>query len=257
MKVELLSHWGDDLTVVNNARVSFDKESQWKWDCIGPGEMCGVLSEADQRLIGFLARGCTKGDWDHLIVDALHAARTDQVAEILTHVKRMPEHWAPFANGVGMRFRVKAPIPIMRQLFKHKIGSVESEVSRRYVDDLPEAFVPTWRKAAENVKQGSGEDFPPDWQKDINYEYGILCDMAIGLYSNMIKQGVCPEQARFVLPQGVYTEAIISNSLYGWARVFNQRSDRGHAQREIADIADLIGAEAEKLFPVSWRELTK
>lgn len=277
MKVELLSFWGDDLTVVNNARVSFDKQSTL--DCVH-GENCcqqpncyGTLRHEDARLIGYLARGCTLSQWNELILELQATGESDRIIEILQHVKHMPEHWAPFANGVGMRFRIKAPIPIMRQLFKHKIGSVESEVSRRYVDDAPEFFVPEWRERADNVKQGSSnvifhpEPMPLTVYKmddmgfnevatipvDIDWFYQFCADY----YAHLLEQDTCPEQARFVLPQGAYTEAIISNSLYGWARVFNQRSDRSHAQREIADIVDMIGAEAAALFPVSWKSLTK
>jgi thymidylate synthase (FAD) len=243
MQVELLSHWGDDLTVVNNARVSFDKESQ-------------ELTQQDIRLIGYLARGCTLGDYEEMISELCLTGEADQVIQIVDHWRRTPTHWAPFANGVGARFRVKAPIPIMRQLFKHKVGSVESEVSRRYVSDEPEVHRPTaWRKAAENVKQGSGEHFDLKMQMLFDSAYEDAVTEALASYDYMIRQGVCPEQARFVLPQGAYSEAIISHSLYGWANVFNQRTDP-HAQQEIAEVARQVGNALAQEFPVSWDALT-
>lgn len=242
MHVELLSHWGDDLTVVNNARVSFDKESQ-------------ALTSGDKRLIGYLARGCTLGDYHDMICQLAVTGEDDEVMQIMDHWRKTPTHWAPFANGVGARFRVKAPIPIMRQLFKHKVGAVESEVSRRYVDYTPEIYMPDWRMRAGNVKQGSGPELDDNQWYIANDIYEEAVDAALGAYDRLINRGVCPEQARFVLPQGAYSEAIISHSLYGWANVFNQRTDP-HAQQEIAEIAKQVGTALSQEFPVSWKALT-
>lgn len=242
MQVELLSLWGDDLTVVNNARVSFDKESP-------------ELTQQDIRLIGYLARGCTLGDYKEMIAELAATGEEALIIEIVDHWRRTPTHWAPFANGVGARFRVKAPIPIMRQLFKHKVGSVESEVSRRYVDYQPEVYTPFWRKAADNVKQGSAGRFYGKRQRAITEAYDVSIQLALKTYQDMIKDGVCPEQARFVLPQGAYSEAIISHSLYGWANVFNQRTDP-HAQQEVAEVARQVGNALAQEFPISWDALT-
>jgi thymidylate synthase (FAD) len=263
MQVTLLNNWGTDLTVVNNARVSFDKESEWG--------VLGLKTE-DEKLIGFLARGCTSGQWTDLKDEMYEGTSFHRIESILNHVKNMPTHWAPFANGIGAQFRIKVPIPIMRQLFKTKVGTVESEVSRRYVSSEPEMFRPKWRMAAENVKQGSSDTIfavPPMMlnvlqltdvgpvECSVPVDDELFFQFCTGYYNHLIEQGVCAEQARFVLPQAMYTEAIISNSLYGWANVYNQRKDRNHAQREVADVVDLIAAEMSQLYPVSWRELTK
>jgi thymidylate synthase (FAD) len=271
MKTELLSSWGDDLTVVNNARVSFSKQSEWEVDSFAIDDHVSQfqyrLSTVDRNLIGFLARGCSWNDWDKIEEDIFRVCETwitdgvdetpDALLDVLKHVKNMPTHWAPFANGVGIRFRITAPIPIMRQLFKHKIGAVESEVSRRYVSDIPKVFRPTWRKAAVSVKQGSGEEFIWQDQLLINKYYQDAVRQAVKAYEMLLEDGVCPEQARFVLPQGTYTEAIVSNSLYGWANFYNQRAGHSHAQKEIADIAEAVSVEAQRLFPVSWAALTQ
>lgn len=261
MKVEFLSHWGDDMTVVNNARVSFDKLSKWVltnepevW--IGE-EPVFELTKTDQKLIGYLARGCTTGQWHDILEDLYEMPLSDRFIETLNYVKRMPTHWAPFANGIGARFRIKAPIPIMRHVFKHKVGSTESEVSRRYVSGTPEVFQPTFRAAAENVKQGSGEALQGQPKALADFTYNHAVEAALKGYDLLLEQGVCPEQARFILPQGAYTEAIVSNSLYGWANFYNQRSDRSHAQQEIADIADQVAVHMAKQCPVSWAALTK
>lgn len=289
MKATLIRFCGNDLDVVNNARVSFDNESEWHYGCQHCDRKMTLnqkepifceengcvfkqqLSAEDESLIKFLARGCSSKDWKNNS-DTLYSGDIDRELwdKLLSYVQRMPTHWAPFANGISVTFRIKAPIPIMRQVFKHKVGAVESEVSRRYVTDEPEFFEPEWRKAAENVKQGSSDEtFLPEsfkwgftaWDHlgrpaDLVMDAEDFFRLAGQFYNHLLEQGVCPEQARFVLPQATYTEAIVTNSLYGWSRFYNQRSDRQHAQREIADLADQIGAECARLFPVSWPALT-
>ena len=119
MEVTLIDHMGTDLSVVNAARVSFHKESQWD---VKNGER--VLSNKDVRLIEYLAKH---------------------------------KHFSPF-NHTFITFRVKAPIFVARQLVKHKFMPW-NEVSRRYVDEEPEFFFPdTWGRKAENVKQGAAEE---------------------------------------------------------------------------------------------------
>lgn len=129
MSVELLDSMGSDLAVVNAARVSFAKESDWEWKDVGKDHLDyqPTLSDKDQKLISYLAKH---------------------------------NHWSPFAH-TSLQLRIKAPIFVARQLVKHQVGGVWNEVSRRYVDDEIEWYVPDmWRKKAENVKQGSSlEDF--------------------------------------------------------------------------------------------------
>ena len=128
-------------------------------------------------------------------------------------------------------------------------------VSRRYVSDTPELFLPEFRTKPEgSIKQGSGELHPDNLI--IQYDYFQMCTSAIELYEQMILDGVAPEQARFVLPQGVYTEWVWSGSLQAWARFYNQRSDT-HAQQEIQELANMANDITKNLFPVSWEALTK
>ena len=163
-------------------------------------------------------------------------------------------HWTPFAHAfVTMRF--KAPISIHAQCVKHQIGFAMNTVSRRYVSDTPELFLPEFRTKPEgSIKQGSGELHPDNLI--IQYDYFQMCKSAIELYEQMILDGVAPEQARFVLPQGVYTEWVWSGSLQAWARFYNQRSDT-HAQQEIQELANMVNDITKNLFPVSWVALTK
>lgn len=163
-------------------------------------------------------------------------------------------HWTPFAHAfVTMRF--KAPISIHAQCVKHQIGFSMNTVSRRYVSDTPELFLPEFRTKPEgSIKQGSGELHTDN--SNIQYDYFQMCTSAIELYEQMILDGVAPEQARFVLPQGVYTEWVWSGSLQAWARFYNQRSDT-HAQQEIQELANMVNDITKNLFPVSWVALTK
>jgi thymidylate synthase (FAD) len=149
-----------------------------------------------------------------------------------------------------MSFRVKAPIFVARQLVKHEYLPW-NEVSRRYVTEEPEFYFPDyWRKRADNVKQGSSEEA---------VEFGLFDPTSSTLcalidYREMIGDGVCPEQARMILPQNVMTEWIWSGSLYAFAKMCKLRLD-SHTQKETREVAQMISDEASKLFPVSWEAL--
>ena len=355
MIVQYIDHMGDDNSVVNSARVSFAKEAS------------NFTDEQNHRLICYLAKH---------------------------------KHEIPFAH-TAITLRMKAPIAIRTQCFKHKVGFVENEVSRRYVSDTPELFIPDfWRtKPIGNVKQGSGtskvdintefkkgfcincgskfpivqtgrdkkycsvecktqftnrnrnpyktvfqnckarveresvrkwelafdtfefpeyckylgikldysygkggicdnspsfdridssKDYTPDNVQVISHKantmkssanndelvmfaknvllmhggyttcgssYEQICNEMIDLYKAMIKADISPEQARFVLPQGVMTEWVWTGSLLAFARFYNLRTDT-HAQKEIQDLAHMVGEIIEPLYPVSWNALT-
>jgi len=215
MKVELIDKMGSDLSVVNAARVSYSKESEW--ESITPaGPTPGMLSDRDEKLIKYLA----------------------------TH-----NHWSPFAHA-SLQFRIKAPVFVARQLVKHQVGLVWNEISRRYVDYEPEFFQPTeWRGRPENSKQGSDGVVHTDEEYYSRYVNG--CKV---YYSLLLNQGVAPEQARMVLPQSMMTEWIWSGTLYAFARVCNLRCAKD-TQQETRFIADEIHNICEKEFPTSWKYL--
>lgn len=139
--------------------------------------------------------------------------------------------------------------------FKHKIGYVESEESRRYISTSPEVFVPPYFRAkADNVKQGSGEiHHHSDYWKNV---YQVRCEKALQTYEDMVNAGICPEQARFVLPQGCEVNWVWTGSLYAFANFYNQRSD-SHAQKEIQELAEEVNRIIAPLYPVSWAALTQ
>ena len=222
MYVTITNHMGDDLTVVNAARVSFAKESAAQdgeyteveynsWDGLIP-----VLSEADKKLINYLGKH---------------------------------NHWSPFGH-CQLQFRITAPVFVARQLVKHQVGLTWNEVSRRYVDNKPEFYTPPdsmWRMKADNKKQGSSEE-------TVHYDIQAAYKFAEQCYDNMLDSGIAPEVARIVLPQSMMTEWYWSGTLYAFARVCNLRC-KPDAQFETRIITDQIDEQAKKLFPVSWEAL--
>lgn len=159
-------------------------------------------------------------------------------------------HWSPFSH-VHVKMRFKAPIYVARQLAKHQVGFSWNEVSRRYVSNPPEFWKPmSLRLRPDSIKQGSSDDI----SKSSNQFIDILmtdAERSLSLYNAMIEDGICPEQARMVLPQSMMTEWIWTGSLYGWARMYNLRSD-SHAQREVQIYAHRVGKICSSLFPISW-----
>lgn len=164
-------------------------------------------------------------------------------------------HWSPFSHP-QITIRETVPIFVARQRFKHMVGFTYSEVSRRYVDDTPEFFMPeVWRNRPDgSMKQGSGDAHPSSdtWANS----YNSFIELALRQYEAMIKDGVAPEQARMVLPQSMLTSYYVTGSLAAFGRAFKQRIDV-HAQVEIQELAKQWGEIIQPLFPVSWAALTK
>jgi thymidylate synthase (FAD) len=251
------NHYLTDQDVANFARLSFSKLA------------ANFTPEQNHSLIRFLARGMKSGDWDALIEKLLDLGKVDYAApvgsemeklnrqaahDLAVYIRKIPEHWVPFGHP-HVTIRMQAPIAIARQLFKHKVGGVESEESRRYISTTPEIYVPeSFRAAAVDKKQGSGGDHPESgfWLE----QYQHMCKTAVTIYEAMIKDGVAPEQARFVLPQGTEVNWAWTGSLYFWSNVYNQRAD-SHAQKEAQILAERIDTIMSVLYPVSWAALTK
>ncbi len=221
--IELLEVFGDDLTVVNAARVSFHKESHMEpvSDQEG-GVVAYQLSERDTKLINFLAKH---------------------------------DHVTPFFHPM-IRFRIKMPIYVVREWYRHTIGFARNEVSRRYVTDDIECFIPKeLRKRDKDVKQGSSKEILEN-NSAITQEMKKYCEDAVTYYNRLLDDGLCPEQARGVLPQNMYTEFIETASLAAYARLVHLRT-HPTAQKEIRDYAQHISKLLEKDFPVSWLALTQ
>jgi thymidylate synthase (FAD) len=270
--VEYLDHLGTDLTVVNAARTSFGKESDWL-PSGAPADYLGVvyqqrfiegrtrpvnLSQADANLIRFLATGYRSSEWDALLDEVIDHARhgsKDELTEILQHYKKSAQHWAPFAHP-HMQIRMKLPMFLARQFVKHQIGGAWSEESRRYMSSEPEFWFPKeWHGRPEDIKQGSGYAIGPQvFQDDLSDRAEKVAVHALNTYEEMVAAGVAPEEARIVLPLNTMTTVTWTGSLLFWSRVCNQRLDN-HAQKAANELAEQIAAIAQPLFPVSWAAL--
>ena len=164
------------------------------------------------------------------------------------------KHHDLLTSGDEKLIGIKAPIFVARQLFKHKVGLTENEISRRYVDSEPEFYIPeVWRGKAKNKKQGSSGILSDN--EYIGEAVKIVYERAATMYNSLItKAGVAPEQARMVLPQGMFTEWFWTGSMSAWARICKLRiSD--DAQAESKGIAKMIDKECVKLWPISWSAL--
>ena len=219
-----------NVMVCNAARVSFSKDTEWDRD-----------EEAISRL---KKSGSSYHEED---VRKLSERDTKLIRYLAKH-----NHWTPFAHP-QITLRIKAPISIRTQFFKHKQGFVENEISRRYVSFEPEFYFPYWRgKPKDNAKQGSDDFIAIEGKIIKNHTDAVkLC---LHTYNELLRDGVAPEQARFILPQAMYTEWYWTGSLAAYARFYKQRIDE-HAQWEIRQYASAIGKLIRPLFPVSWQEL--
>jgi thymidylate synthase (FAD) len=165
------------------------------------------------------------------------------------------EHTSPFFHP-QIRFRIKMPIFVAREWFRHTVGFARNEVSRRYVDEPPEVWIPTeLRERNPSLKQGSKDNVIV-----LNEEYCELyqkaMDYSMNVYRLMLEAKVAPEVARAVLPQSMYTEFIETGSLAAYARLCGLRLDP-HAQKEIREFAEAVSQCIQPLFPVSWAQLVK
>jgi thymidylate synthase (FAD) len=232
IKATYVDHMGSDLSVVNAARVSFGKKSEWVY-IEEPTEdpdwfnLLTVLKDNDTKLIHYLAK---------------HG------------------HYSPFGHCFAS-FHIKAPIFVARQLVKHEYLRM-NEISRRYVDSEPEFYEPeVWRGRSKDKKQGSDGVITSSCVVDLDGEHTHpryaaedVNTVALTIYGRMVEAGVAPEQARMVLPQSTMTEWYWSGSLDAFADMCRLRC-KEDTQYETRLVAVMISEIMEDLFPVSWKAL--
>ena len=189
--VQLISHMGNDLAIVNAARKSYDGSSL-------------ELNSKDIKLLKYL--------YDN-------------------------KHTSPF-EFVEFTFLIKCPIPIAKQWMRHRTWSY-NEISRRYTDSDIEYYIPNpFRKQSENNKQAS-TDQPAliNQETHITYwKYRNAIKACFEAYDSLLRDGVAKEQARFVLPQAVYTEFYAKTDLSNLLKFIRLRID-SHAQWEMQQYA--------------------
>jgi thymidylate synthase (FAD) len=222
--IECIDHLGSDLTVVNSARVSFGKRKT-------------ELEAKDEKLIRFLAKH---------------------------------QHWSPFRH-VQLQFHCKVPEFVARQWYKHVVGIAYSEgqsvdhawneISLRYVDagDF-DVYTPAFegqlgfRKQSPSNKQASLDERVDDPNLELLSAYRSQCEAALALYQTLVSKGVAKEQARSVLPLGIYTEFYWTASLQAVANFIKLRQHEG-AQFEIRAYAQALETLTKQIVPVSMDAL--
>jgi thymidylate synthase (FAD) len=207
--IEVLDVFGSDTTIVNAARVSFNKTVEE----IGP---------ADEKLIAYLVKH---------------------------------QHVSPFFHP-QIQLRIKMPIFVAREWYRHTVGFARNEVSRRYVDSVPDLWYPQvdgLRARDPKLKQGS-KDVAVEGAADILAEIQAHGSASLALYDSLLRRQVAPEVARTVLPQSMYTEFIETASLAAYARLWRLRTDPT-AQAEIRTYAEALGSLLAPHFPVSSKIL--
>ncbi|MEM9271434.1 MAG: FAD-dependent thymidylate synthase [Cyanobacteria bacterium P01_F01_bin.143] len=212
-RIELINSMGNDLSIVNDARASFDKTSE-------------KLNDKDIKLINYLIKH---------------------------------EHTSPF-RGVVFKFKIKAPLYICRQWWKHVIASNHNdeqlgwnEKSFRYVaiDDSNEFYIPpTFRKQAKSNKQATSGELEESKNLEAIAIYEQQCQASFQAYSQLLDLGVGREQARGVLIPSVYTSWVWTVSLQALLHFISLRRGAG-AQSEIGAYAQAITELIEPIVPVA------
>jgi thymidylate synthase (FAD) len=258
---------GSDLGIVNAARKSFGRRSEWDFDS---SQQLGVptLKDKDKRLLEFLARGMTASDFDEFTTEIVTVGHNmwklldgggdpgeygyarESLLEKLWEWRNTPTHDTPFNHGF-FSFEVKAPIFVARHLVKHEY-LIMSEYSRRYITDDVEFYKPdVWRKAAADVKQGSSAE-----GYTLREMYGWdtydkdMYSVPLQQYKSLLGKGVAPEQARMVLPQSLMTSWTWSGTLGAFANMCKLRLS-SDTQAETRVVAQAVYEELKKQFPIS------
>lgn len=265
MICKYMTHMGNDILVLDAARASFGKDTHY----IGAGD-----AAANQVHVQNMNNIDIK---DKMYLDYLEEGLADEVDPNdgsflkrgdfrLLHFLAEHEHVLPFRHP-KVTLRCKVPLFVARQLGKHQVGLDWSEESRRYVTGEPELYWPEkWRKAADNVKQGSSDEAvnTVNWSvvgKDMSFPIDpqVLAENtarnSIIVYNDMIASGVAPEQARMLLPQNMMVNYVWTGSLLSWFHLYRMRTDPT-TQKETKQFAEMVGEHMKRLYPVSWDALT-
>ena len=204
--INLIEVMGDDLSIVNNARVSFDQTSE-------------QMGEREKGLINYLMKN---------------------------------RHGTPF-EAVVLKFKVKCPIKVAREWFRHRISSF-NEVSTRYSKVKDEFYLPE----LENVRQQVGkpgaytfETVSPEIAPDFINELVEVYDYAWDFYEKWLEKGVGKELVSFALPMGLYTSFIWTVNLRSFMNFASLRSDE-NAMYEIREYSKLAEQMVSEVVPITW-----
>lgn len=218
--VELIDYMGTDLTVVNAARVSFDKEHK-------------EFASNDTGLISYLARHNHWSPFAHTSIQLRVSAPIFVARQLVKH--QVGGVW----NEVSRRYVDDEPVFYFPNKWRKRAENVKQGSSDEEIK-----FIIARDPYADGV----------DYSGDQGSYAEYLVEGSLIAYKCMLNNGVAPEQARMILPQNMMTSWYWTGSLMFFHRVYKQRTD-GHAQVESQDVAKQIGDICSTLFPVSWSAL--
>lgn len=167
----------------------------------------------------------------------------------LLHYLYKNRHTSPFEQ-CSITFEIRMPIFVMRQFVRHRTFRL-NEVSARYTELPDDFFIPKeWRLQDTKNKQGSvtPENIDKDWHDINNMITAYAYATAWNVYKKLIARGVCREQARIVLPVGIYTKIYVNCDLHNLMHFLRLRLD-SHAQAEIREFAQAMFDILKELFP--------
>lgn len=267
MICKYMAHMGNDILVLDAARVSFGKETHY----IGAAD-AGLNRLHVENLDNVDFKDGMYLDYLNKLLDVMPEDADPNSGNFLKradfrllHFLAEHEHLLPFRHP-KVTLRCKVPLFVARQLGKHQVGLDWSEESRRYIDSEPEFWWPDkWRKRAADKKQGSSDEASEcmhdekhgggNWATIDEYVRDEVIGSVIGMYNAMIKERVAPEQARMILPQNMMVNFVWTGSLLAWFHLYRMRTDPT-TQKETKDFAEMVGEHMKRLYPVSWDALT-
>jgi len=215
--VEYVSHMGTDLSVVNAARVSF-----------GAGKE--EVDEKDIKLINYLMRH---------------------------------NHSSPFEH-CALTFKFTVPLFIRSQHHRHRTWAY-NEISRRYTSVDMKFYEPSeFRTQHKSNRQASNVEGMINPEMSKGMALGVTASkmvkdhhaQSLFLYTRLVEEGVCREQARGVLPQNLYTQYYGTASLHNLLKFVSLRVHEG-AQWEIQEVAKACLGIAKQHFPHSVKSFMK
>lgn len=156
------------------------------------------------------------------------------------------KHTSPFRHPT-LQFRIKCPIYVERQLFKHQIGWSANSISGRYVD-FSDSYteIEQFRKQSVSSKQGSAEDLNTTDNYKARMVQEELIMFAKECYAVLLKLGVSKEQARTVLPLSLNTEFIWTGTFLAFIHLCHLRL-KPDAQKETRDLVQLMLNEVKTI----------
>ena len=209
--VEYVQHMGNDITVVNAARVSFGKHKE-------------EMDEKDKRLIRYLVKHKHTSTFEHNVI-------TFRFVVPLFVRSQHHRHRTWSYNEISRRYtdenlRFYEPTSFRTQSKSNRQASNTDEINPIMIPDL------------------SNSDYGTRASQIITEHHTA----SVSLYNDLMSKGVCREQARGVLPQNLYTEYYGTVNLGNLLKYIDLRTHKG-AQWEIQKVAEACLKIASSLFP--------